>query len=389
MTASLANFWALDTPNALLDRERKRLVRFCAHLTGDAAAAEDLAQEAMLEAWRTLDRVNDPADFSAWLNGCARNVCRRWMTKRGRDRARFPAPILDGNSPSPEIADDFDLELELERSDLADLLDRALGLLPRDTRDAMIQHYVEERSQAEIAGHLGSNEGAIAVRIHRGKLALKNALGWKELRPLAETFGLLPAGEEPWTETRIWCPVCGRLRLRGYAGDDGTPLRFRCPECHKAKDWHAINGNEMGHILTGIKTFRPAFTRCANYVHEHYRDSLVAGEARCLACGTVNRIHFGHGAHTPPDQRDEHGFHFVCNHCGLAESFSLAAIVLFHPEGQRFQRDHQKIRLLPERAIEAGGVRAVVTTFESLTGASHFDVVSAEDTFRVLTMRRS
>ncbi|MGH2551728.1 MAG: RNA polymerase sigma factor, partial [Thermomicrobiales bacterium] len=230
---SPTHLWSRESDDASLQSERDRLVRFCSYLSGDSNAAEDLAQEALLEAWRTSDRIREPGDFSSWLNGCARNVCKRWATKRSQDRtlhSLIPALGLEHSVETPEIADDFDLELELERADLAELLDRALGLLPSDTRDALVQRYVEERSQAEIADRLGFSEGAVAVRIHRGKVALKNALGTRELRPLAASFGLLPNHDDGWRETRIWCPVCGRLRLLGMIGASGTPLRLRCPD---------------------------------------------------------------------------------------------------------------------------------------------------------------
>src|SRR5438067_13220890 len=77
-----SNFVSLD--------ERVRLVRLCASITGNADVAEDLAQETLLEAWRHEDRLRDPERFSQWLSGIARNVCLRWMRKRGRHSAHLP-----------------------------------------------------------------------------------------------------------------------------------------------------------------------------------------------------------------------------------------------------------------------------------------------------------
>jgi hypothetical protein len=98
----------------------------------------------------------------------------------------------------------------------------------------------------------------------------------------------------------------------------------------------------------------------------------------------MNAVHFGMGHHTPSEFRGEHGFHFVCGNCQMSENFALAAVVLFHPEGQRFQREHQRIRLLPEYQIEAGGIPAIVTTFESLATSARFEMVSSRDTFAVM-----
>jgi RNA polymerase sigma-70 factor (ECF subfamily) len=58
--------------------ERARLVRLCAVLTGDAEAAEDFAQETLLEAWRHRHKLTDTCGADRWLTAIARNVCLRW-----------------------------------------------------------------------------------------------------------------------------------------------------------------------------------------------------------------------------------------------------------------------------------------------------------------------
>jgi DNA-directed RNA polymerase specialized sigma24 family protein len=68
--------------------ERARLVRLCVRVTGDAAVAADLAQETLLEAWRSQQALRDPDRFSAWLSGIARNVCLRWMRRQQSPLAR-------------------------------------------------------------------------------------------------------------------------------------------------------------------------------------------------------------------------------------------------------------------------------------------------------------
>src|SRR4028119_417297 len=78
---------------SILPAERARLVRFCAHLSGSRDAAEDLAQETLIEAWRHRDRLYDPQGHQQWLSAIARNVCMRWRRAQGRgtdDSARPP-----------------------------------------------------------------------------------------------------------------------------------------------------------------------------------------------------------------------------------------------------------------------------------------------------------
>src|SRR6476660_5637933 len=77
----------------VLPNEWLRLVRLCAHFTGDRDAAEDLAQETLIEAWRHQDRVYDWQGYSSWLSAIARNLSLRWVRQRGREAAHLGASI--------------------------------------------------------------------------------------------------------------------------------------------------------------------------------------------------------------------------------------------------------------------------------------------------------
>src|SRR3954465_13508072 len=77
----------------VLPSEWPRLVRLCAHFTGDRDAAEDLAQETLIEAWRHQDRVYDRQGYSSWLSAIARNVSLRWVRQRGREQAHTVTSI--------------------------------------------------------------------------------------------------------------------------------------------------------------------------------------------------------------------------------------------------------------------------------------------------------
>src|SRR5262249_35681608 len=114
-------------------QERGRLVRLCARLTGDPGVAEDLAQETLAAAWRRRDKLHDESARFPWLAAIARNVCLRWARRRQRDRrhVRYIDHGFDNDTIDawPQLADPTDPTVELERHELADLLDRALALL--------------------------------------------------------------------------------------------------------------------------------------------------------------------------------------------------------------------------------------------------------------------
>ncbi len=171
-----------DIPGSFITpQEWTRLVRLCAIITNDREAAEDLAQETMLEAWRHQHALRDPEKQTQWLSGIARNVCLRWQRKLGRELAHSAvvhAPSFGQEMAVLEetLADDYDIEVELERKELIELLDRAMAALPQETRTVLVKRYVEESPLAEVAAQLGTNTSAVAMRLQRGKLALRRML---------------------------------------------------------------------------------------------------------------------------------------------------------------------------------------------------------------------
>ena len=61
-------------------------------------------------------------------------------------------------------------------------------------------------------------------------------------------------------------------------------------------------------------------------------------------------------------------------------------LVLALPQGQRFWREHPRIRALPQHEVEAAGRAALVAGFESLSAAARFEVVVARDTYAVIVI---
>ncbi|HET6822361.1 MAG TPA: RNA polymerase sigma factor, partial [Anaerolineales bacterium] len=116
---------------AALAEERTRLVRLCAWLSGSQEAAEDLAQEAMIAAWRSRDQLTALDKLKPWTSSIARNVCLNWSRRHYREQRRMAYSIdADDESFEHELQDETNLEVELDRNELATLLDRALALLP-------------------------------------------------------------------------------------------------------------------------------------------------------------------------------------------------------------------------------------------------------------------
>jgi RNA polymerase sigma-70 factor (ECF subfamily) len=368
-----------------LHAERAWLVRLCACLTGNSDAAEDLAQETLVEAWRHVHKLYDSSGRDRWLAAIARNVCRRWSRARGRELARRAYGLWDAGfaEPAAGLADEFDVEVDLERHELAQLLDRALALLPPVTRQVLIESYVEESPQAEVAARLRLSEGAVAMRLHRGKVALRRVLA-TELAQEAAAYGLVDEDSQEWLETRIWCSSCGQRRFMGAFSQRTGDLVLRCPACR-------YSGVNLAHIDRGEphrggKGHRPALSRLMACADSYFRHALAHGTVPCGTCGRPVQLRMDMPDYVPLAIRHLRGMYLRCDRCGCAHDLTLAGLALWSTEGRRFWRAHPRLRTLPEREVEAAGRAALVTSFESVTDRARLDIVSARDTYEILSV---
>jgi RNA polymerase sigma factor (sigma-70 family) len=370
----------------VLPSEWPRLIRLCAHFTGDRDAAEDLAQETLIEAWRHQDRLYDWQGCSSWLSAIARNLSLRWIRQRGREKARLATSIdsvPETSARAAELpADQHDFTIDLERAELADLLDRALALLPAESRRVLVEKYIDELPLGEIAGRLGLSTGAVAVRLHRGRLALQRVLT-TDLRDVAAGYAMNAPVDDGWQETRIWCPSCGRRHLIGRLVPSAGELALRCADCTPAPNMY-IAYAQLPELMQGIKSYKPALSRLMTWSDAYYRRSRVGRILPCLFCGHPARLCDGRPSDAPEALRQMSPLYITCERCGATTSTAHAVIALCLPEGQRFWKAHPKIRLQSTVEIDSAGSSAIVSSFASLTDSARFDVVTTRDTVDVI-----
>jgi RNA polymerase sigma factor (sigma-70 family) len=161
---------------------------------GDWHEAEDAAQEALLRAYLTLERLREPAAFGAWLAGIALNVARSrarrhdWMPRDGGARRGRSRPgdwlaleeISGGRSPAGAPPSPHDA---LELAELRAAVAAGLAELPPQHAEVLRMHYADDLPVRAIARALGRSEGAVRVRLHRARAALRERLG--ALAPVA------------------------------------------------------------------------------------------------------------------------------------------------------------------------------------------------------------
>ncbi len=163
---------------AELVRRHQSAVRACLRrlTTGDAALADDLAQETFVLAWRNLKSFRQDAKFSTWLYRIATNC---WlMNARKRKEAllgdRDDALADDDNDDMPHLAEtagdharSSSLKLDLER---------AMRVLSEPERAAIVQCYHNDLSHEEAAHVLGIPVGTVKTHVLRAKQKLKVAM---------------------------------------------------------------------------------------------------------------------------------------------------------------------------------------------------------------------
>lgn len=167
-------------PEALgrfFDRYFDAVYGMAVRLLGDRSVAEDVAQDAMVKAHRSIDRLDPGRDPGPWLTTIVVNVVRdRWRSATDRmdrqsasieDREDVGQPLPDGG---PDPAQRL---LAREREEI---VQAALMQLPDAAREVIVLHDVEGLSHDRVAEVLGASHAAIRKRYSRALQALGEIL---------------------------------------------------------------------------------------------------------------------------------------------------------------------------------------------------------------------
>lgn len=384
--------------NALLEAARPRLLRL-AQMNGIAAdLAEDVVQEACLEAWRHLEQLREPERFGAWLDGICRNICRRQGRALAKATQETPLGSFEDEAdragidlPNPH---DFDPGEALERQDRQILLERALSHLSAGARELIELCYLAELPQREVAERLDMSLGALELRLHRARRHLRQVLSGA-LRADAEAFGLVVSPDEAmgWRETRQWCWLCGKHRLRGTFArrpSGVVALRLRCPDCSPR---YGIDLLGSGDILSlaDLQSFRPAMKRAARAFSAYVANALL--HQTCGSCQAP--IHLSLGNRHAPGGVPEPGlspffphrsYLFVeCPRCG-SYGADLVAVLLQDPTARAFALDRLQVLFEPDILTSYAGQDVICSRLVDLKTAEYLTIMTHPETFQIMAI---
>lgn len=151
----------------LLEGSHAHVQRFARTLCSTPEDAEDAAQEALIVLYRKIGTLRATAALASWMFRIVRNECIR------RSRVMLHSPISIATAePSAEDA-------TLARLEMRRIVDSIAGL-PPDQRAVLVLRDINGLSGSATAQALGLSRAAMKSRLHRGREALRAALGTPE-----------------------------------------------------------------------------------------------------------------------------------------------------------------------------------------------------------------
>ena len=163
----------------LLERHLRRIYRVAYRLTGNPDDAEDLAQDAVVEAFRAFDRYQPGTYFDRWVcRIMTRTHIDNVRRRRRRPEVSLDAPLRPGGEPRLALLGDVqdDPQHLTEVADLDGAVQAALDALPPEFRAAVVLADVEGLSYDEVAAAVGCPVGTVRSRLHRARELLRRAL---------------------------------------------------------------------------------------------------------------------------------------------------------------------------------------------------------------------
>lgn len=152
---------------ALVEAYQSAIYNLCYRMLGDAAEAEDAAQEAFLRAYSRLSSYDTTRPFKTWLFSIASHHSIDRLRKRRliwlsiEDEPLAPHPALREQTPGPE-------EMSMRREQ-TEVIQKYLAKLAPDDRQVIVMRYWHDMSYDEIAETTRATVSSVKSRLHRAR----------------------------------------------------------------------------------------------------------------------------------------------------------------------------------------------------------------------------
>ena len=171
----------------LVERHQRQLYRLALRMTGSEADAQEVLQEAFLNAYQKLPLFRGEAQFSSWLYRIAANSALMRLRRKRRAPDTLAEQPLELAGPrfsaegylEPASSSDWSQRADekMMSGELGAAINRAVADLPDDYRTVFLLKDVDGLSNEDIANALDLTVPAVKSRLHRARLALREKLG--------------------------------------------------------------------------------------------------------------------------------------------------------------------------------------------------------------------
>ena len=171
----------------LVERHQRQLYRLALRMTGSEADAQEVLQEAFLNAYQKLPLFRGEAQFSSWLYRIAANSALMRLRRKRRAPDTLAEQPLELAGPrfsaegylEPASSSDWSQRADekMMSGELGEAINKAVADLPDDYRTVFLLKDVDGLSNEDIANSLDLTVPAVKSRLHRARLALREKLG--------------------------------------------------------------------------------------------------------------------------------------------------------------------------------------------------------------------
>jgi len=152
----------------LVERYLQMVRRIAVRLIAGEEIARELAQEAILQAYLSLDHLRDPVSFKSWLYGITLNVCKSYLRDQKGDVLSLES-VMGGMRYNSVLDDAIDPQSVVEERELRHAVFQAVQNLPPGDRAAAQLFYYEQLTLREVATILEVSVASVKGRLHRAR----------------------------------------------------------------------------------------------------------------------------------------------------------------------------------------------------------------------------
>jgi RNA polymerase sigma-70 factor, ECF subfamily len=161
-----------------LDEHSSSVMKVARAYTLTSDESQDLAQEILLQAWRSLPKFEHKATAATWFYRVALHTAMNWHRKDKPRRSR-QQPLVEVQAVAPECIDSAE---QAQQRETVEQLYHAIHQLPK-TDAALVLLYLDELSYREMADVLGISESNVGVKLNRAKKVLSELMKGQSHEP--------------------------------------------------------------------------------------------------------------------------------------------------------------------------------------------------------------